>query len=471
MGTAFAASALGYAGCATPRGASSRPPNIVYIMSDDHAAHAISCYGSVINKTPNIDRVAAGGMRLDNCFCTNSLCAPSRAAILTGKYSHINGLRTNADTFDGSQQTYPKLLQRNGYQTAMIGKWHLVSDPTGFDYWNILPGQGAYYDPMLIEMGQKTKHQGYVTDIITRSSIELLEKRDKSRPFCLISQHKAPHRPWSPDAAHANLYEGVDIPEPATFKDDYSNRGHAAHEADMRVASKLDHTDLKVEPPAGLAGDALAHWKYERYIKDYLRVIASLDDNIGRLLDYLDKEGLTEDTIVVYTADNGFFLGDHGWFDKRFMYEESLRMPFLMRYPREIAAGSTDSHMALNIDFAPTMLDFAGLPVPSDMQGRSLRPVVCGKAPANWRKSMYYQYYEYPIAHAVRPHYGVRSMDFKLIHYLGGTPNPIDEWEMFDLRKDPQEMRSVYADPAYAIERAKLTAELERLRKDVRAVD
>ena len=472
LGAVCTASALGYAGCATVRkDVAPRQPNIVYIMSDDHAAHAISCYGSRINKTPNIDRLATGGMRFENCFCTNALCAPSRAAILTGQYAHLNGMRTNRDTFDGSQQTYPKLLQRAGYQTAMVGKWHLVSDPTGFDYWNILPGQGVYNDPEFIEMGQKKKHRGYVTNLITESALNVVQNRDKSRPFCLVCQHKAPHRPWTPDAAHATLYDNTDIPVPGTFNDDYAHRSRAALEADMRINKKLDQIDLKIDPPAGLSGTALDHWKYERYIKEYCRVIASLDDNIGRLLDYLDREGLAGNTIVIYTSDNGFFLGDHGWFDKRFMYEESLRMPFVARYPRKIPAGTTDRHFALNVDFAPTLLDFAGVQTPESMQGRSFRPLLQCRPPVDWRTSLYYQYYEYPDAHRVRPHYGVRTEDYKLIHYFGGTPDPIDEWELFDLKKDPKEMRSVYADLAYATKVSELKTELNRLRTELRVQD
>ena len=472
LGATCAASALGYPGCASvSKNRVHRQPNIIYIMSDDHATHAISCYGSKINKTPNIDRLATDGMRFENCFCTNALCAPSRAAILTGRYAHLNGMRTNRDTFDGSQQTYPKLLQHAGYQTAMIGKWHLVSDPTGFDYWNILPGQGEYNTPVFIEMGQKNKHQGYVTDLITESSIRFMQNRDKSRPFCLVCQHKAPHRPWTPDAAHATLYEDQDIPVPATFKDDYAYRSRAALEADMRINNKLDKNDLKIDPPVGLSGAELDHWKYERFIKDYCRVIASMDDNIGRLLDYLDREDLAKNTIVIYTSDNGFFLGDHGWFDKRFMYEESLHMPFIVRYPSEIPAGSTDQHFALNVDFAPTFLDFAGIQAPEIMQGRSLRPLLRGSAPIDWRTSIYYQYYEYPDAHRVRPHYGVRTEDFKLVHYYGGTPDPIDEWELFDLKKDPKEMHSVYADLEYVGQVSRLKAELNRLRTELRVPD
>jgi arylsulfatase A-like enzyme len=438
-------------------------PNIVFIMSDDHAAHAISCYGSRINKTPNIDRIAREGVRLDNCLCTNAICGPSRACILTGKYSHMNGFLDNNDTFDGSQQTFPKMLQNAGYKTAMVGKWHLVSDPTGFDYWNILPGQGEYVDPMMIENGKKVKRTGYVTDLITDTAIELIQKRDEDAPFCLMCHHKAPHRNWIPDARHADMYEKDDIPEPDTFKDDYANRSKAAAEAEMRVNRDLTPTDLKQEPPPGLEGDALAHWKYERYIKDYLRVVASVDDNVGRLLDFLDKEGLAENTLVVYTSDQGFFLGDHGWFDKRFMYDESLRMPFVARFPGVIAPGTVNRDMALNVDFAPTFLDLAGVKAPGDMQGRSFLPVLRGETPPDWRAAMYYQYYEFPQPHHVYPHYGVCTDRYKLIHYY--LPGKIDEWELIDREKDPRELRSVYEDPEYGDVVKKLKKQIAAFRK------
>lgn len=443
--------------------APAKRPNILFIMTDDHAAHAMSCYGSRINKTPNLDRIAADGVRLDNCFCTNSLCAPSRAAILTGKYSHMNGLMTNADTFDPAQETFPKVLQRNGYQTAMVGKWHLKSDPTGFDYWNILPGQGDYHDPVLIEMGEKKKHEGYVTDLITDFSINFLEGRDASKPFCLMCQHKAPHRRWFPDAKHADMYEDIVIPTPDTFDDDYSTRGTAAHEAEMRIDQHLDALDLKQDPPEGLSPKELKHWKYQRYIKDYLRTVASVDDNVGRLLDYLDGQGLAENTLVVYTSDQGFFLGDHNWFDKRFMYEESLRMPFLARYPEVIPAGSTSAAMVLNVDFGPTFLDYAGAPIPEAMQGHSARAVLQGDTPRGWREAMYYQYFEYPGAHAVRKHYGVRTDRYKLIHYY----DELDEWELLDLAKDPDELRNVYGQAEYAPVAAELKTTLARLQDEL----
>ena len=469
LGMVGAGTALGaWPGVAEAKAKSSRP-NIVFIMSDDHAAHAIGCYGSRINKTPNIDRIAKEGVRLENCLCTNAICGPSRACILTGKYNHVNGFRTNNDTFDGSQQTFPKLLQSAGYRTAMIGKWHLVSDPTGFDYWNILPGQGEYVDPVMIENGKKQKHTGYVTDLITDCAIDFIQKRDKDAPFCLMCHHKAPHRNWIPDAKHGEMYETEDIPEPDTFKDDYANRSRAAAEAEMRVNRDLTPTDLKQAPPVGLEGDALAHWKYERYIKDYLRVIASVDDNVGRLLDTLDKEGLTDNTLVIYTSDQGFFLGDHGWFDKRFMYEESLRMPFVARFPGVIAPGTVNRDMVLNVDFAPTFLDNAGLKTPGDMQGRSFLPVLRGKTPTDWRTAMYYQYYEFPQPHHVYPHYGVCTDEFKLIHYY--LPGKMDEWELIDRKKDPKELCSVYNEPAYAETVQKLKAQIIAFRKELRVPD
>ena len=444
-----------------PASAAERP-NIVYVMTDDHASHAMSCYGSKINKTPQLDRIAAGGTRFENCFCCNSICGPSRAAILTGKHSHANGFRTNNDRFDGSQQNVAKLLQAAGYQTAMIGKWHLVSDPTGFDHWNILPGQGAYHDPMFIEMGQRKKHTGYVTDLITDFSMDWIAKRDKSKPFFLMCHHKAPHRNWQPDAKHAKLYDDADIPEPATFNDDYQTRGAAARSTTMTIEHHLTKSDVKADVPPGLTGPARKSWLYQRYIKDYLRCVASVDDNVGRLLDFLDKEGLADDTLVVYTSDQGFYLGEHGWYDKRFMYEESLRMPFLVRYPRLIRPGTVNRDLVQNIDFAPLFLDAAGLPTPGDMHGRSFLPLLRGETPKDWRSSIYYHYYEYPAVHSVKRHYGVRTLRHKLIHFY----HDVDEWELYDLEKDPHEVNNVYADPVYAGVVKQMKAELERLRAE-----
>ncbi|MCX5639175.1 MAG: sulfatase [Planctomycetota bacterium] len=433
---------------------------MIFIMTDDHASHAISCYGSKINKTPNLDRLAREGMRFNNCFCTNAICAPSRAVILTGKYSHLNGVIDNAVKFDGSQQTFPKLLQKAGYRTAIIGKWHLQSDPAGFDYWNILIGQGVYHNPIMIEMGRRKKYTGYVTDIITDLCLAWLKERPDYKPFCLMYHHKAPHREWEPDDKHAKLYEDTDIPIPETFNDDYKTRCAASHQQEMTIEQHLNRKDLKMDPPEGLTGQELKKWKYQRYIKDYLRCVASVDDNVGRLLDYLASSGLAENTIVFYTSDQGFYLGDHGWFDKRFMYEHSLRMPLLARYPKEIKAGSINDDIVLNLDFAPTFLDLAGVAAPTDMQGRSLRPLLESNTPRNWRTSMYYHYYEYPAVHMVKRHYGVRTKRYKLIHFY----YDIDAWELYDLEKDPNELNNVYDDAAYADVVKQLQAQLEQLR-------
>jgi len=445
---------------AAEQGNNSRP-NILFIMADDHAAHAIGAYGSRINKTPNIDRLAQEGMKFDNCFVTNSICAPSRACILTGKYSHVNGMKTNTrGGFDSDQPTLPKYLRAAGYHTGMIGKWHLVNEPTGFDYWNILPGQGVYHDPVFIEMGRTKKHTGYVTDLITDSAIEFIEKRPKDEPFFLMCHHKAPHRHWNPNDKYAKEFAGKTFPEPETFDDDYSTRSDAAREATMRVGDHFLDKDYKKTPPEGLEGEELRAWMYQRYMQDYLACIASVDENVGRLLDYLDRAGLADNTIVVYTSDQGFFLGDHGWFDKRFMYEESLRMPFLIRWPKRIKPGSTNDGMILNVDFAPTFLDAAGEKVPAKMQGRSFLPLLDGKTPDDWRTSMYYRYYEYPQSHRAQPHFGVRTDRYKLIYF-----DKLDQWELYDLQADPNELHNIYDSPAQAERVAELKAELKRLQK------
>ena len=450
-------------------------PNILFIMTDDHAAHAMSCYGSRINKTPNLDRIAAGGVRFNNCFCTNSICTPSRAAILTGTYNHVNNVTTLSSRLDGRLPTFPKMIQAAGYQTAIVGKWHLGhggnADPTGFDYWNVLPGQGDYHDPEMIELGERKQYHGYATDLITDLSLDWLERRDKDRPFMLMCHHKAPHRPWEPDEKHASLYADEDIPEPETLWDDYSNRAAAAAAATMRVDRDFNIVDLKEPVPEGLSPEDRKRWLYQRYIKDYLRCVASVDDNVGRLLDYLETEGIVENTIVVYTSDQGFFLGDHGWYDKRFMYEESLRMPFIMRYPAAIPAGTVSDHMILNVDFAPTFLQYVDLPIPDHFQGHAFQPILAGEAPDNWQTSMYYRYWMHKTHHNVYAHYGVRTLRYKLIYYYGdalGQPGTIDEptepeWELFDLETDPYELNNVYADSAYAPIVSELTAELERL--------
>ena len=451
-------------------------PNIIFIMADDHAAHAIGAYGSRINETPGMDRLAAGGMRLDNCFCTNSLCSPSRAAILTGTYNHVNGVTSNSSKLDASRPTYVSLLHDAGYQTYLSGKWHLghgaAHDPRGFDRWAVLEEHGTYHDPEFLGPHGRHRRAGYTTDVITDQALEWLGMRDRGRPFCMLVQHKAPHREWEYADRHASLYENRQIAEPATLRDDYAGRGTPAREATMTIRDDLTDADLKQFLPPGLDPDEQLRWKYRRFITDYLRTVAALDENVSRVLDWLDAEGIADETIVVYTSDQGFFLGDHGWYDKRFMYEESLRMPFLVRYPREIPAGSTSTAMALNVDFAATFLDYAGVPIPSFMQGRSLRPVLRGEPPDDWRTSMYYRYWvHYDVAHHVWAHYGVRTDRHKLVYYYAepcATPGAFDvprapEWELFDLERDPQELTNVHADPAYAETAAALKAELRRL--------
>jgi arylsulfatase A-like enzyme len=470
-------------------------PNIVFIMSDDHAAHAMSCYGSRINTTPNLDRIADGGMRFDNCFCTNSICTPSRAAILTGTYNHVNGVTTLATPMDNSLQTFPKLLQSGGYQTAVFGKWHLGMGPdhcpTGFDDWAVLPGQGYYHNPTFIfpgpDGGTRRTVPGYVTDIITDMSLDWLENRDPDKPFCLLYHHKAPHRPWYSDEKHASMFLEEEVPEPDTLFDDYANRAKAAEVAAMRVGVHMTPTDMKCEIPDDMPEDELRRWSYQRYIKDYLRVVASIDDNVGRVLDYLEEQGLDENTLVIYTSDQGFFLGDHGWYDKRFMYEESLKMPFILRYPKEVAAGSVNDDIVLNVDFPALFLDLAGIPIPDDMQGRSFRPLLQGSTPPDWRQGMYYRYWMNAAHHNVAAHYGIRTHKYKLIYYYydgcdqpgakqgtcaGKGPAPSlegmePEWELFDLEKDPHEMNNVVDDPAYAGVVRELKDEMYRLQADV----
>ena len=422
-----------------------RPPNIIFIMSDDHASHAIGAYGSVINKTPNIDRLAREGMRFDNCFCTNSLCAPSRAVILTGKYGHVNGVVDNRASFDGGQQTLPKRLQEAGYRTAVVGKWHLKSAPTGFHYSNVLPGQGEYHDPVMLENGESRKHTGYVTDIITDAALTWIKEQESSEsPFFLMLHHKAPHADWEPDKKHMSLYAKEDIPLPATFDDDYETRTAQIKNHRLHVGPKqweLHFSNRFGAIPEGMTEPETREWVYQRYMKDYLRCIASVDDNVGRVLDYLDESGLSENTIVVYTSDQGFFLGDHGLYDKRFMYEHSLRMPLLMRYPGHIAPNSTSDAIVLNLDFAPTFLDCANVPIPSDIQGESFKRIAGGTVPEGWRTAMYYSFYE--EAFGIGPHEGIRTRRHKLIHFLYGDMG----WELYDLDTDPQEQQNLYGSP------------------------
>ncbi|MGZ3940449.1 MAG: sulfatase family protein, partial [Flavisolibacter sp.] len=473
---------LGYPTKAQNRGSR---PNIIYIMSDDHAYQAISAYGYGLNHTPNIDKLAEQGMMFTRAFVTNSLCGPSRAVMLTGKHSHINGFKDNHSTFDGSQQTVAKLLHNAGYQTAVVGKWHLVSDPQGFDYWNIVPGQGDYYNPDFIENGNRKRVPGYVTNLTTDFAINWLNQRDKSKPFFLMYQQKAPHRNWMPEDKYYHLFDSTKFPVPANYFDDYATRSRAAREQEMEIATDMHFGyDLKVpvdsnlekQTGAGpslqgplsrltpeqrkkwddaynpvidqfnkahLSGKELAIWKYQRYMQDYLRCVQSVDDNVGRLMDYLKANGLDQNTIIIYTSDQGFFLGEHGWFDKRWMYEESFRTPLIIKWPGVITKKMTTTSMVQNLDFAETILDMAGLHVPSDMQGKSIVPVLKGKQKGNVHDALYYHFYENQ-EHKVAKHIGVRTDRYKLIYFYEN-----DEWELYDLSKDESEMKNVYNDPAY----------------------
>ncbi len=477
-------------------------PNIVFIFTDDHACQSIGAYGSTINETPNIDRLAREGAVFYNSFCANSICGPSRACVLTGKHSHKNGFYSNGrGAFDGSQFTFPQELQKAGYQTALVGKWHLKSNPTGFDHWEILPGQGAYYNPQFISASGKRRIEGYCTTITTDLALEWLEQRDASKPFLLMCQHKAPHRTWAPDLKHLNNYEDRDIPEPATLFDNWENRSATLAGNAMSIDKHFYyHYDLKVhqEVPFATArerrlkdgeyarmtaaqkeawdaafrprneaflknpptGKDLVRWKYQRYIKNYLRCIDSVDENVGRLLDYLDDQKLTENTIVIYSSDQGFYLGEHGWYDKRWMFEESLKMPFLIRWPQHIQPGTRYRQLIQNIDYAPTFLDVAGIEIPSGVQGMSLVPLFHNPEQTAWRDAIYYHYYEHGGEHQVPRHEGVRTDRYKLINFYSN-----DGFDLYDLQKDPREMRDVSEDPQYASTLEAMKARLIELRK------
>ncbi len=479
--------------------------NIVYIMTDDHTAQMMSCYDNRFVETPNLDRIAADGVKFVNSYVANSLSGPSRACMITGKHSHKNGFTNNEHAiFDGTQQTMPKLLQKAGYQTAIVGKWHLVTLPTGFDYWNILPEQGDYYNPDFITMQNDTvQEKGYVTNVITDKAIDWLEhKRDRSRPFALFIHHKACHRCWLPEMKYLRAYEDKTFALPETFYDDYEGRQAAQaqemeiadnHDMDLvydnklyrpgmrtrltdnylRMISRMDSADLQqyndvYEPIArdfyrkNLTGKALAEYKYQRYMRDYAKVLKSLDDNVGRTLDYLAQQGLLDNTLVVYTSDQGFYMGEHGWFDKRFMYEESFATPLVMRLPKGLDARGEISELVQNIDYAPTFLELAGAPVPDDIQGESLVPLLKGKHPKSWRKSLYYHYHEYPAEHSVKRHYGVRTADgWKLIHFY----RDINAWELYNLNDDPHELHNLYGQPGTEKVTQKLMKELVRLQE------
>ena len=476
-------------------------PNIVFVFSDDHATQAVGAYGFPVTKiarTPHLDRLAAAGMRFDRCMVTNSVCGPSRATILTGQYSHLNGFYYNEDTeFDGSQDTFPKRLQKSGYETALIGKWHLASQPTGFSHWDILPGQGSYYNPDFINPDGTYVVEGYVTDVVTDKAVQWLEsKRDEKRPFMLMVQHKAPHREWSPDFKYLDLWEEETFPEPETLFDDYVNRSSALREQDMTLERSLEFDmDLKIDGSnpgrefyrrcfsrlnpeqqqiwkekmqsrsdefhrLDLSGDDLVRWKYQQYVKDYMRCIRSVDDSVGRIQECLKENGLLENTVFIYSSDQGFYLGEHGWFDKRFMYDESYRTPLLVSWPGTVEPGSVNKNLVSNLDFAQTFLAIADLKAPETMQGRNLVPLLCGETPP-WRKYHYYHYYEYPGWHMVYRHEGIYDGRHKLIHYYD-----VNEWELIDTLKDPHELNSVYNDPAYASVCKNLMAALETKKKE-----
>ncbi len=474
-------------------------PNILFVMTDDHALAAISAYDGFLSEvapTPNIDRLANEGVIFKNMFCSNSICGPSRATILTGKYSHVNGFFKNegGGDFDGSQQTFPKLLQRAGYETAVIGKWHLGTSPTGFNYYKVLfnkEGQGSYFDPVFEITGGKTVTEKgqYSTTVIKEDALEWLQiKRDKDKPFMLMYQFKAPHRPWDPGPGYEDYLADVTIPHPESYDDDYKGRD-AARDAWMRIDGHMNRKDVKIKAPKGLTPEELSiwnsygnndgefwtpdenmtdaerkEWKYQRYLKDYLRCVKAADDAIGEVLDYLDESGLAKNTIVIYTSDQGFYVGEHGWFDKRFMYEESFHMPCLVRYPGYIKPGSVSEDLLTNVDYAPTLLDIAGVNIPEDIQGKSFFPVMENKTKAPFRDAVYYHYYEYPYWHHVQPHYGIRTKEYKLIHFY----YDVDTWELFDLEKDPNELNNLYGNPGYENIITDLKARLIELKKEVK---
>lgn len=481
--------------------------NIVFIMTDDHTAQMLSAYDTRYAQTPNLDRIAQDGVKFNHSFVANSLSGPSRACMVTGKHSHKNGYTDNESgkPFDGSQPTFPKYLQGAGYETAIFGKWHLISEPTGFDTWRIVPGQGDYYNPTIINQdGSREIIDGYLTNIITDMSLDWLENReDKTRPFALLIHHKAQHRNWMPDTCNLALYEDKTFPLPENFFDDYEGR-EAAKTAEMRIDNP-DHMDiiydLKMLRPgetsrlkanydafigrmnaeqraawdafynpiieeyysSNLQGKELAEWRFQRYIRDYLKTLKSLDDNVGRVLDYLEEKNLLENTLVVYTSDQGFYMGEHGWFDKRFMYEESFNTPLLMHLPKGLEARGEINEMVQNIDYAPTFLEIAGVEIPDDIQGKSILPLLRGgDEKVQWRDALYYHFYEYPAEHAVKRHYGVRTERYKLIHFY----NDIDVWELYDLQEDPSEMNNLYGQPGTEEITQQLLTRLKELQEE-----
>ena len=490
--------------------AADKRPNIVFIFSDDHAPHAIGAYDGWlkgVNPTPNIDQLARQGMLFRNSFCTNSICGPSRAVIQTGKHSHKNGFMNNGDKFDWNQQTFPKLLQAAGYQTAIYGKSHLAGKPQGYDAWTVLPGQGLYYNPDFITPQGRTTIVGYCTDIVTDMGVDFIENgRDKDKPFLLMVQHKAPHRNWMPALRHLHLYDDIEIPEPATLFDKYEDNAPPARFQELEIDRHMDpHYDLfldlvpDVQPEAiqgrqdrsawmnlkrftpeqlkvwrdawdpkdaefhqlNLEGEDLVRWKFQRYAKNYLRCVKGVDESVGRIMQVLEQQGLADNTVVIYCSDQGFYIGDHGWYDKRWMYDESLKMPFVIKWPDVIKPGSVDEHLIQNIDYAATFLDMAGAEIPEDIQGESLVPLLKGEEVESWRTSIYYHYYEYPSVHMVPRHYGIRTERFKLMHFYEFG----EEWELYDLEKDPDELHNLYGKAKYAKRANVLKSQLRDLQQ------
>ena len=473
------------------RDALAAKPNILFIFCDDLTTQAISAYGDSrkLLNTPGMDRIAREGMRFDRCLVTNSICGPMRAVIQTGKYSHRNGFYNNSNsTFDSSQVTFPKLLKQAGYHNAVIGKWHLISDPVGFDHWHILPGQGAYYNPPMIANGKPIKHEGYTTDIITELGVQWLRDRPKDKPFMLMLQHKAPHREWEPPLHLLGHDKDRVYPEPDTLFDEFEGRSLALRDHDMGIDRTMTASDLKLTAPRsltpaqlqqwnryyqprneaylkqGLSGRDLVRWRYQRYMHDYTACVKAVDESVQRVLAYLDESGLAENTVVILSSDQGFYLGEHGWFDKRWIFEESLRTPMMVRWPKVTPAGSSEGRIVSLLDLAQTFLDIAEVPQPADMQGRSLLPLLKGQPPADWRKSFYYHYYEFPVPHRVRPHYGVITERYKLIHYYGPDLN---DWELLDRAQNPQETRNFYTEASHQDTVAELKTELARLQKEL----
>ena len=484
-------------------------PNVLFVFSDDHAPHAIGAYGGwlkAVNPTPNIDKLATEGMLFENSFCTNSICGPSRAVIQTGKHSHKNGFMNNGNTFNWNQQTFPKLLQKAGYQTAIYGKSHLRGNPKGYEDWAVLPGQGLYYNPDMIFPDGRRRINGYCTDIVTDLAIDWLKnKRQADKPFMLMVQHKAPHRNWMPALRHLNLYADKNLPEPPTLFDKWEDNAPPARHQELEVDRHMDlNYDLFVDltpdynQPASqkrqdrsawhnmkrmteeqlkawraaygprdeafhkakLTGKELVRWKYQRYAKNYLRSVKGVDESLGRLQNILRELELEENTVVIYCSDQGFYIGDHGWYDKRWMYDESLKMPFIVKWPGVAKPGSRDKHLIQNLDYASTFLEIAGAPIPKDIQGKSLVPLLKGESPKNWRKAIYYHYYEYPSVHMVPRHYGIRTTRFKLMRFY-----QFDEWEFYDLKKDPDELVNMYGDSTQAKSVRRIKVQLEKLRK------